>query len=168
MNKPRFNIVDAVIILMVCIVIVAGVLFVGKLSGAKIVSPSQTNNATAEYTIQIQNCEEELCVQFENALSNDNIVLVTDEDSWNASLINIERKNATKITTNYKTGKSVLAEYPDTFDLSVTLKSDVLETDTEISAGGTPLLVGSLLKIKGKGFVGIGYVTNITTGPLAQ
>ncbi len=168
MNKPRFNLVDAVIILVICVVIAAGVLFAGKLSGAKIASPSQTNNATAEYTIQIKNCEEELCVQFENALKNDSIVLVTDEDSWNAKLVNIERNNATKITTNYKTGESVLAEYPDTFDLSVTLKSDVYETDTKISVGETPLQVGNLLKIKGKGFVGIGYVVDITTGPLAQ
>lgn len=55
-------------------------------------------------------------------------------------------------------------EYPDEYNMYVTITVDGIENDAVITTGEVDLRVGKEMYIKGKGYASPGYITAISTG----
>lgn len=159
MNKPKFNFIDGLIILLIVAVLSLGAyLLIGNSS------PESTENVqtvTAEYRVEFTQAEPEVYESFLKALENGENVWIGEKERFEGKIVDVTYAPATKVITNYQTGEAVLAEYPDLYDITVLLQSDAVETSDSITAAGTAIRVGSEVAVKGKGFAGYGFVVDL-------
>jgi hypothetical protein len=157
MDKPKFNFMDAFIIVMILLVAAAGFLFLNK--------PDSTGNApqsvTAQYTVELTRCEKVVADAFAEALANSESVMVGEKERFAAQLVDVQVNPAKRLVTDSKTGTTVLAEDPMYFDILLTLESQVTESNSAIMAGNTPLKVGEDEVVRSKKSAGLGYITSL-------
>lgn len=162
MDKPKFNLIDGLIIILVLAVIAAGIIFMTGNTPTD--SSVAAQNTIAEYSVQFTQSEMSLFDSINAAKENgETVVWVGEKERFEGRIKEVIAVPATKITTNYRTGKAVLGEYPDLYDITITLESDVLETPSSITAAGTAITVGSEVAVKGKGFAGYGFIIDLAT-----
>ena len=56
-----------------------------------------------------------------------------------------------------------MGEDPTLYDIVVTVTADALDTETAVSFSGTEIRVGDETAVRGKGFAGYGFITNLKT-----
>lgn len=161
MTKPKFNFMDALIILAIVCVALVAVWFLGG-SGDS-VSVVETQNTTATFKIQLAKAEKSLYEKFLSAMENEESVWIGIKERFDAKIEGIELSPATTVSTDLQSGKAVLSEDPLLYDITIWLNADVLETPTQILAANTPIRVGEETAIRGKGFAGYGFVIDLTT-----
>ena len=157
MDKPKFNFMDAFIIVLILLIAVAGFLFLNK--------PDSTGNApqtvTAQYTVELTRCEKVVADAFTEALANGESVMVGEKERFAAKLVDVQVGPAKQLVTNTKSGAAVLAEDPMYFDIVLTLESQVTESSSAIMAGSTPLRVGEDEVVRSKKSAGLGYIIGL-------
>ncbi len=158
-NKPRLNVMDALIILIIAAVIAAGVYFVAGMGGGTEVG--EVADMTAEYKIQFVEREMAVAQQFVDAKESGETVWVGEKERAEAVIADVVVAPARKQTPNADDETVVLAEIPGLYDVTVTLQSKGAETDTEVIAGGRAMHVGEETVVRGKGFAGYGFVTDL-------
>lgn len=157
MNKPKFNFIDALIILAAVLVICAGVLFLnGRRAAAGGSAP-----VGVEYKIQLTQIRKPLADAFTAAMKNGETVYVSDKERAAATLVDVEVGPARKITTDTSDGRTYWTEIDGYYDVVLTLRSEGSDTDSQINAGSVPIRVGEEMAVKGKGIAGYGFVTNL-------
>lgn len=158
-NKPRLNLIDGLIILIIAIVLAVGIYFIAGRNG----SAGSDENASkiAEYKIQFVEREKVVADMFTAAKENGETVWVGEKERAEAVITDVLIELARKQTTDAENEKVVMAEIPELYDVTVTLRSAGQETETEIHAGGTAIHVGEETSVKGKGFAGYGFVTDL-------
>ena len=157
MDKPKFNFMDGLIIVLIILVAAAGFLFLNK-PGSTAGAPQ---TVTAEYTIELTKCEKVVAAAFSEALSNEETVMVGEKERFEAKLTGVQATPAKKLITDSSSGAEVLAEDPMYYDIVLTLESQVTESDSAIMAGSTPLRVGEDDVVRGKKSAGLGYITSL-------
>lgn len=70
---------------------------------------------------------------------------------------------AKKVMADIENGTYKYEEVPDKIDVYLTVKANGTESDMEITAEGQPIKFGGTLTVKGKGYVGAGYVVELRT-----
>ena len=158
MDKPKFNFLDGVIILLVVVMVAAGVYFIKGRGAASTVTEK---NAVAEIQIQFTNVDESIYEKFAAVSDKDESVWVGIKERFEGKVSNAECGPAKKLSKDIYTGKAVMAENPTASDVTVTIKADVVETDSAIIASGTEIRVGEETAVRGKGVAGFGYITGI-------
>ncbi len=160
MTKAKFNILDALIILLIILVVAAGIfLFAGKGSNE---TPA-TQNTTAEFKLEIKKAEFSLAEKFEAASKAGEIVRVGVKEAFEAELVDVEVSNAEIVSANTRTGEIILAEHPSLYDIIITLRAPAVDTDQGIMVSGTKIIVGHEDAVYGKGFAGFGFITDLKT-----
>ncbi len=157
MDKPKFNFIDAAIILVIILAVVAGVFL---LSSNNYNSTNQTE-LFAEYKIQFTKADLSLANKFTEASANGEIVWVGEKERAHAELIDALVEPAREITVDSKKGVFKWSEIPEQYDITVTLRSRANETASQICAENTPIRVGEELVVRGKGIAGYGFVIDL-------
>ncbi len=161
MDKPKFNVVDGLIIVAIVLIAAVGVFLIKGMAGGS--ASGMSANTNAVFKIQLTKAESALADQFTAAMKNDETVWIGVKERFEGKIQNVEIAPSEKITTDLRTGKATLASDPTSFDVTVTVKSAAVETDSAITASGTPIRVGEEVAIRGKGIAGYGYVTGLET-----
>ena len=160
MDKPKFNFLDGLIALLVVAMLVAGVYILkGRDSGS--VTPDK--NAVAEIQVQFTRVDESIYHKFCEMANNNESVWVGIKERFEGKVSNVTIEKSKKLTSDIYTGKVVMAENPSTNDVTVTIKADVVETESAIAAGGAQIRVGEETAVRGKGAAGFGFVVGIKT-----
>lgn len=157
MDKPKFNLMDGFIIVLIVLIAVAAFLFLNKSDS----TGSAPQTVTAQYTIELVKCEKVVADTFLDALNNGETVMVGEKERFEARLVDVQFSPAKKLLTDSSAGMEVLAEDPVYFDIVLTLESQVTESDSAIMAGSTPLRVGEDEVVRGKKSAGLGYITSL-------
>ncbi len=160
MDKPKFNIIDGLIVLLVVAIIAAGIYLLG---GNNQTDGTGTENTTAIFQLQLTKADESLYNKFLAAMEAEETVWIGVKERFPGKIDMLEKAPASKITTNIQTGTAVVAEDPNLFDITIHITTPVLETPSGITAAGTPIRVGEEVAVRGKGFAGYGFVIDLKT-----
>ena len=161
MGKPKFNILDSLILLLVVLVAAAGIYLFGGRGESS--NTTDTQNVTAVFKIQLTQADYSLYEKFVKATDSGEKVWIGLKERFAAEIIEVEATPSAKITTNTNRGTLHLAENPTLYDLNITFKAPATETADSISASGTAIRVGVEEAIHGKGIAGFGYITDLKT-----
>jgi hypothetical protein len=160
MDKPKFNLLDGIIIVAVVLVAVVAVYF---FKGSAKDMKNEASNVLAEYTIQLTEADEGLYQKFMTAQEGNETVFLGVKERFEGKITGLELIPAQKITTDTKNGTAVLAEDPTNSFLNITVASEAVETESSISVSGTAIRVGEELVIAAKNCAGCGYVIDLKT-----
>lgn len=160
MEKPKFNLLDGFIILAVVLVIAAAVYILGPKETSNNIEPQ---NTVGIFSIELTKAEKSLADKFIAATDTGESVWIGVKERFEAKLDTIEVSPAKKITTDLRSGKAVMGEDPTLYDIVVTVTADALDTETAVSFSGTEIRVGDETAVRGKGFAGYGFITNLKT-----
>lgn len=159
MDKPKFNFIDALLILLIAAIIAVGVSFAAsRRTGGKSNSDAAV---TVEYRVQFTQAQPSLGELFRAAAENGETVWVSEKERAEATLVSAEVTPAQKINTDSENERIIIAESPDLCDITVTLRSSGSENERQITAGSVPLHVGEEVSVKGKGIAGYGYIIDM-------
>jgi hypothetical protein len=160
MDKPKFNFLDALILIVIILVIAAGLYF---LKGADTASVGEAQTTTAEFKIQLTKADMSLYEKFAAAKESGESVWIGVKERFEGKVSDVVVEPAKKITTDTHLGKAVVGEDPSSYDITVTVKAAAVESSSAISASGTAIRVGEEHAIRGKGFAGYGFVIDLKT-----
>lgn len=158
MDKPKFNFIDALLILLIVAVIAVGASFAANRRTGK---SNGDTAVTVEYRVQFTQAQPSLGEAFKKAAEGGETVWVSEKERAEALLVSAEVTPAKKINTDLEGEKLVEAESPDLCDITVTLRSSGSENEKQITAGSVPIHVGEEVSVKGKGIAGYGYIIDI-------
>ena len=159
MNKPKFNLMDGFIIIVLILVIAAGVFL---LSGKKdTTSTGSVQNSVAEYQIELAKYDKAVADAFLLALENDETAWVSEKERFEAKIIDVEVLPSKKAVVNEYSKIAGYAGDPSAYDIIVTLESSVVETDATITASGNILAVGEKVSVRSKSAAGNGYIIKL-------
>ncbi len=162
MDKPKFNIMDGFITLLLVLIIAVGVFVLrGMWSGNT--SGGGGTNTNAVFKIQITKAEKALADKFNQAYENGETVWIGVKERFEGKIQAVDIAPAAKMTTDLTRGQAYLAEDPTSFDVTVTVKAAAVETENAISASGTNIRVGDEALIRGKGIAGYGFIISLET-----
>ena len=153
--KAKFNVVDAVIILLILAVGAAGFLFLGNRS--QVVSTGK--NVKIFYDVEITEREEYMIDRFTEGEK----VSVGEKEKIPATIVKKEVRPAVKSSFDEMSGKFIETEVPGRYDIIVTLMSEGTDGVGAVSASGTAIRVGMPAVVKGRDCAGSGYITQMYT-----
>lgn len=161
MKKPKFNVIDCLIIMAVAICLAGGLYIFTNL---KETSASGAEPVKIRYTVEFTRREAAAVSLFEGAAERGDHCFVSEKERADATIVKTEYTPAKALTTNADTGDTGWADIPELFDITVTLESEGTQTDDTITAGaGTVIKVGDEISVKGKGYAGYGFITSLET-----
>ncbi len=160
MDKPKFNLLDGAIILILILAIVVGVYL---LAGNNNANSNVSQNAVAEFKVQFTEAEYDIYTKFNDKIASNETVWVGVKERFEGKISNVEVEPSKEITADLRTGKATIAQDPTLYDVTLTIKAEVVETDSAISASGTPIRVGEEVAVRGKGVAGFGFVIDLKT-----
>ncbi len=161
MDKPKFNVMDGLIIAVLVLVIAAGVFFIGRMGAGN--TQNAGTNTNAVFKIQLTKAEKALADRFAVAMENDETVWIGLKERFEGKLLAVDTVPSQRITTDLHSGKAVLASDPTCYDVTITIKSQAVETDSAITAATTQIRVGEEAAIRGKDFAGYGFIIGLET-----
>ncbi|MEG1441205.1 MAG: DUF4330 family protein [Oscillospiraceae bacterium] len=153
--KPKFNIVDLIIIL-VCVAIVAVCVFVLPSRGSN-AEKTGTRDIKAEYVVEVNNKEE----AYTKLGKVGDVVSVGDKEKLPAVIKKIEVKPYRRVGYDTIKGEAMWNEVPEKFTVLYTLESDAVDSEKSIAVNDTAIRVGEATTVKGKGYAGYGYILSV-------
>lgn len=160
MDKPKFNLLDGVIILVIALVVAVGVYFIKSMGNTGEVV---VQNTVAEFKVQFTKMDESVYKKFEAQMLDNESVWIGVKERFEGMLSNVEIAPAQKITTDTRNGKAVMGKDPSLYDITLTIRADAVETNSAVSASGTAIRVGEEVAVRGKGVAGFGFVVDLKT-----
>lgn len=160
-NGKLFGFVNVIDLLAMIIVVLAVWLilpsFVGSANSDIMVSGGTPK--TVYFTIELPQTNMEFFEKVEiGDQINDNI-----RGYYYGIVEDIYYEPAKKVMEDIENGSYHYEEVPDKIDVYLTVKASGTESDMEITAEGQPIKFGGTLTVKGKGYVGAGYVVDLWT-----
>ncbi len=154
-KKRRFNVVDALIIVLVLAVIAVAVWLVVWRKNVQ----NAEESFDIEYIVELRTIRDEFTDNFK----------VGDKLIDSASKLQLGEIIATNITpatftgTNYETGSLAYYDYPEHSDVALTVKATAtLNSDGEyLIDHGFVISVGETVYVRLPGYVGVGYCTQL-------
>ena len=146
----KFGIVDIIIILMVVVLCVAGYGIIDEKGETATKSVSDV-----EFTVELkQLTKAEAEVICEGDEITDSI-----KGGYYGKVVKVETKKATAIAANTVDGVYSVEEYPDKYDVYVTIHgTPTTMTDSAIQFASQKIKIGCAAYLKSKTYVGSGYV----------
>lgn len=151
--KAKFNIIDALIILLIIAVGAAGYLFLNGRSEVV----SNDKNVKIRYNIELSEKGEYMTDLFKEG----DRVTVGEKEKLPAVIVGAEVKPAVQSSFDEVNGRYINAEIPEKYDIVLTLESDATDSAGQVSVAGSAVRVGSSTMVKGRNFAGNGYITDL-------
>ncbi len=160
-KKPKFNLMDCLIILVVIAAVAGGLYVLKNLKGG---GNENSKSVTVKYTVEFAKEDEEIAKLFAEAAKRGDKCFVGEKERGQAIIKDVTYSPAELLTVNTETGEANWADVPDKYKIDVTLESEGTESDTEITVGeGAVLKVGDETSVKGKGYAGYGFIIALDT-----
>ena len=160
MDKPKFNFLDGIIILLVVLVALIGAyLLMGKSTAVS--DPEQ--NCIAEFKMYLTKVDEDIYNKFNSKLAEGESVWIGVKERFDGKIENVELLPSKRIIPDQYTGKAVMAKDPTTNDVIITVRTNAVETASAITSAGTAIRVGEETAIRAKGVAGYGYIVELKT-----
>lgn len=152
MKKVKFTFIDFFIIFFALAVIVTGVFFLKSGAG------SDTEMNKVHFTVLATNQQKGIS---ELINEGDDVVISFSEDV-HATVSEAYEEDRKDYYFNTFTGRYVQGKVQGKSDVYVKLTADADITDTAIIRDGLPIRVGDEMPVRGKGYVVLGYVVDVT------
>jgi len=153
-SKPRFNIIDAVVVLILAAIIAFGVWFFG---GAM-----DEHNVYVYFTVEFRNQAQ----GFEEFIEIGGEVRDSVRNYFLGYIVNIEVLPAHIINFDFENLEYVLETIPDRNDIYLTIRGRGTASDYAIHVEGHLVTIGREMNIRGRGFVNRGFITMLRTQDL--
>ncbi len=162
MRKPKFNLLDGFIVLILIAAIAGGAYLYLKPNP----SPTGTQatpqqSTTAQFKVEFVRVEKAVADKFLLAFENGEALSCGEKERFSAKLTDISAEPATRTIINHKTATAEKQSDPLLFDVILTLETEVTESDTAITAQNTVLRTGSSLAVRSKLGAGYGYIIDL-------
>ena len=151
MNKAKFTVIDAIIVLLVLAVLAVGI---------KILKPglfSGSSKREAEFTVLVSNTQSGIG---DIITPGDKVSISFSEQAF-ATVTEVEELPYKVNEFNEYKGNYVETVVEGRSDLKIKLKCEADVTDTKISNGGLDIRVGSEMPVRGKGYTVKGFVIEL-------
>ncbi len=155
--KSKFNIIDAVILIIIVAVVVAGVFAYFKLSDKDVA----VNDVTKiNFVVEVNNLTETGVESFKSTVGK--AVTFGATSSGSGVIKNIEITPFIRWTQNREDGEYIKTEVPGRFTVNVTIESSVQKSDTAFVSGSETVTVGKKMPFNSKGAAfEEGYIVNM-------
>jgi len=152
--KPRFNIIDAVVVLIIAGVVAFGVWFFG---GA-----TEEPNVHVYFTVELRNLEP----NFDDFIELGGEVRDSIRNYFLGYVYDILVLPAHIITFDVENREYVMETIHDRVDIYLTVRGRGFASDYAIYVEGQLVTIGREMPIRGRGFVGTGFITMLRTQDL--
>ena len=152
--KPKFNIIDVLIIL-----VLAAVLWVfANYAGAK---PAVSSVATVHYTVEIKDIREENV----GAFAEGDEITGDKGGGVIGKIVSVgEYEKETSITENVRTGKFVVSEIPNRYTVTLVIESPCVKNADGITVDDMDIKVGKSINIKTDKYVSKSTILEVKEG----
>jgi len=151
MKKFKFNIVDILVVIAIVVVIAAGVWYLST-AGA---GDDVYTYFVVEFTGRMPGTENDIEIGGEIRDSIRNYFL--------GHVVDVRSQPAELLTFDNTTNRFVRSVLPGRYDVFVTVRGVGTENDSVIQANGQPVRVGQEMFLRGRGYAGIGFITELWT-----
>ncbi len=155
--KPKFNVMDFVIVAAVVLVVAAAAYFFVSSTGASTGSNSGSKSVNASIEIEFANKEEYLTELPQEGDS----VTIGEKEKMLATVTGIRVEPATTIAYNLNDGTASWQEIPGKYDIYVTMEADAVDEGDQITINGGSIRVGDPNAVHSMNWAGYGYVTQL-------
>lgn len=154
--KAKFNIIDALVILLIIAVGAFGYRFLNGRSGA---GADSAKNVKIQYNIELAEKEGYML----GLINEGDKVLIGEKEKIPATVVGTQVRPAQKIEFDGVSGQYINADIPERYDIVVMLESEGTESENSVSVQGTAIRVGTATTLKGRDYAGYGFVTEAHT-----
>ncbi len=162
MRKPKFNLLDGFIVLLLIAAIAGGAyLYLKPATEGDVPQTSSQQSSTAKFQVELVRVEKAIADEFLLAFENGEDVSCGEKERFYAKLANVSATPASRTVINHETATAEKVEDPILFDVILTLETPVTESDNSITAKNTVLRTGSTLAVQCKQCAGYGYIINL-------
>lgn len=154
--KFRFNIIDALLIL---VILAAAVLLVWIFSSSNLNLFGSSEKVEIEYTVELRQIRDEF--RGDSFFTEGDPVTDTVTLYDIGELISVSYSNAIYTGVN-DNGELVVSDYPNHINITLTIRAEADVSDDEYSLGGYKIAVGKAVSLRIPDFTGEGYCTSIT------
>ena len=138
--KTKFNIIDAIIIVVILAVVIAGVFIFLNLKNNDNNASVPSNSAEIKFVIEVNNLSETAANSFKDAVGKD--VSFGETASGSGIITNVEIVPYKKWIKNTDEGTFFVSEIPNKYTANVTIKTNVEKTDASFTSGSEVISVG--------------------------
>ena len=156
-RKPRFNLFDVVIIVLVLAALGAALMLRNRSTGDAAVGGPETH--PMRYTVEFTDVQHEMAASI---TIGDGAYRSTD-GQYLGTIVDVSTLPHEKIEYSTAAGRFVLFTCEDVDDLYLTIENEGYCTGKDIMIGGVSAKVGTDLTIKGRGFARGGYIYSVDT-----
>ena len=155
--KRRLNAIDVVIILLLVGSIFAVGYVIGIFGGA---SSSGGEDTTVHFTIEMTYLRE----GFIEHINVGDVIRDSIRGEFLGVIDSFTVAPTDIATTDRMNSEFVMTVVPERYTVLLTIKSTGTESESRIEVEGHTITVGQMMSIRGKGYAGMGFITNIRTG----
>lgn len=155
MKKARFNIIDAIIIIIVLIIVFLGYKLINS-SDNQLNSGNYKTTSISYEVLSSGNSRESV----DMPEIGDDVYDSTTTD-YLGEISNVSITEHEDIYYDENSGVYVEKIVPNSYDIKITITGEGYSTESDIFVNGHNIKVGDLLNVKSKGYVFITYVINI-------
>lgn len=148
-NKFRFNIIDALLIL----VIIVAAVSLSWIVTSRDVGKGNDGISEITYKIVVRNMREE----FRNLVSVGDTIIDSVHLFTLGEVTDVSYSASKYTGTNKNTNEVVISDYPERIDMTITVSSPAEIIDGSYMIGGLEIAVGSYLSFRAPDFVAEGY-----------
>ena len=149
----KFGIVDILIILLVVALCFVGYQIIGSKEGT-----STANISDVGFTVELKKVDKADV----DMISVGDDIYDSIKGGYYGKVVSVTSKTATDILANTKDGSFSISEYPNKYDVYVTIHGTPTSlTDANILFASQRVKVGLEMFIKSKNYVGIGYAVEV-------
>lgn len=142
--KTKFNIIDAVILIVVIAVIAVGCFIYLNMTDDTV---AVTNTAKIEFKIEVIDLTEDAA----NSFNAGDSVTLGETTSGSGVITAVQVTPYKKWVENTEDGEVVISEVPGRYTATVTIASEVSKTDTAYTSGSEEISVGKKMPFNAKG-----------------
>lgn len=155
--KPKFNLMDLIIVLVVLAVIGAGGFMLSKNLPGQDAGDTGSRKVKVEYQLEVTDKRE----AYTTLAKPGDSVTIGDKEKLPAVVKDVEVQPYSKVGFDGLNGGAAWNEVPDRYTVVYTLESDAVDSDKSVAVNGTAVRVGSATTIKGNGYAGYGYILTV-------
>lgn len=157
MKKPKFNIIDILIILVIVAIAAAGFYILSNKTDIVV----RSDSAEVLFTIEETDVDPERMAYYqENAKAGD-VVSVGIKEKISGVIESIDIAPAVIVYENPVTGERELKDEINNYDINITIRATVEENDRDFLIGTAKLKIGNKQNFVGKGYSGYGTVIGL-------
>jgi len=151
MNKHKFNIIDAAVVIVIIGIIAAGIWFFW--------SSGDGADINAYFVVEIR----DQMPNFFDTIEIGGEIRDSIRNYFLGHVVDAHYQPATMVSFDYMTESFILTVIPERYDVYITIRGTGTENNSVITSNGQAVRVGQEMFLRGTGYAGIGFITELWT-----